>query len=49
MASLDEKIADLVEKIEGYEMDLKRATSHEDIIQLRGLIQSRSDNLTRLS
>ena len=48
MASLDEEIAALKAEIEGYELDLKDAASREEKSELRGLIKSRSDNLTRL-
>ena len=48
MVSLDEEIAALKAEIEGYELDLKDATSREEKSELRGLIKSCSDNLTEL-
>ncbi len=48
MASLDEEITALKEKIEGYDLRLNDATSAEDIRIWAGLIKSRSDNLTEL-
>jgi Flp pilus assembly protein TadB len=48
MATLDDKIASLEEKIEGYENDLKIATTAEEKRDLRGLIKSCRDNLTEL-
>ncbi len=48
MASLDEEITALKEEIEGYKLELKDATSREEKSELRGLLKSRSDNLTEL-
>ena len=48
MASLDDKIAALEAEIEGYKLELKDATTREDKSELRGLIKSTSDYLTRL-
>ncbi len=48
MASLDEEITALKAEIEGYKLELKDATSAEEKSELRGLIKSCRDNLTRL-
>ncbi len=48
MVSLDEEITALETEIEGYELELKDATSAEDIRMWAGLIKSCCDNLTRL-
>ena len=48
MASLDDKITSLKAKIEGYELELKDATSREEKSELRGLIKSCRENLTEL-
>ena len=48
MASLDEEIAALKAEMEGYELDLKDATSREEKSELRGLIKSCRDNLTEV-
>ena len=48
MASLDEEITVLKAKIEGYEIELKDATSREDKLVWAGLIKSCRDNLTEL-
>ncbi len=49
MASLDEEIAALKAKIDGYELRLNDPTISESLYEkLLDLIKSRSDNLTRL-
>ncbi len=48
MASLDEEITALKTEIEGYELELKDATSREEKSELCGLIKSCRDNLTEL-
>ena len=48
MAALDDEIAALKAVIEGYELELKDATSREEKSELRGLIKSCRDNLTEL-
>ena len=46
MATLGEEITVLNAETEGYELDLKDATSTEEKCELRGLIKSCCDNLT---
>ena len=48
MASLDNKIAALEAEIEGYKLEYKDATSPKEKSELRDLIKSCRDNLTRL-
>jgi hypothetical protein len=48
MADLAKDIADLKSKIEGYEVDLKNATSPDEKSGLRRLISSSRENLTEL-
>ena len=48
MASLDQEITALKAEIEGYKLDLKDAISREEKRELRGLIKSCHDHLTRL-
>ena len=42
------KISDLEKEIEGYEVDLKTATSPEEKTMYIGLIQATTDNLNEL-
>ena len=48
MASLNEKISALEAKVEGYEVDLKNATTPEEKRLLLQIVNTRSETLNRL-